>query len=152
MGYKFDKSIYDSTSCSSHFVTAFTTLSEFQRWPQNSGSQNFKAALLLGYVYELYQNRVFSFCCCFLMRIFPLLHINIAVPIKMAGETVEKRERDSSPVKEERRRSRSPDRERDRDRDRKGSPIAKDRKRHRSRERRRGSRSRSRSRSKSTER
>uniref|UniRef100_A0ACB8ELH6 DEAD (Asp-Glu-Ala-Asp) box polypeptide 23 n=1 Tax=Sphaerodactylus townsendi TaxID=933632 RepID=A0ACB8ELH6_9SAUR len=47
----------------------------------------------------------------------------------MAGETTEKRERDSSPVKEERRRSRSPDRERDRDRDRKGSPIAKDRKR-----------------------
>lgn len=69
---------------------------------------------------------------------------------QMAGEVADKKDRDASPVKEERKRSRSPDRERERDRDRKGSP-AKDRKRHRSRDRRR-SRSRSRSRSKSTER
>uniref|UniRef100_A0A8C5U5F9 RNA helicase n=1 Tax=Malurus cyaneus samueli TaxID=2593467 RepID=A0A8C5U5F9_9PASS len=58
----------------------------------------------------------------------------------MAGELADKKDRDASPVKEERKRSRSPDRERERDRDRKGSP-AKDR-----------NRSRSRSRSKSTER
>lgn len=70
--------------------------------------------------------------------------------LQMAGELADKKDRDASPVKEERKRSRSPDRERERDRDRKSSP-AKDRKRHRSRDRRR-SRSRSRSRSKSTER
>lgn len=69
---------------------------------------------------------------------------------QMAGELADKKDRDASPVKEERKRSRSPERERERDRDRKGSP-AKERKRHRSRDRRR-SRSRSRSRSKSTER
>uniref|UniRef100_A0A8V0ZSB7 RNA helicase n=1 Tax=Gallus gallus TaxID=9031 RepID=A0A8V0ZSB7_CHICK len=69
----------------------------------------------------------------------------------MAGELTDKKDRDASPVKEERKRSRSPDRDRDRDRDRKGSPP-KDRKRHRSRDRRRGSRSRSRSRSKSLDR
>uniref|UniRef100_A0A8C2SRW1 RNA helicase n=1 Tax=Coturnix japonica TaxID=93934 RepID=A0A8C2SRW1_COTJA len=68
----------------------------------------------------------------------------------MAGELADKKERDSSPGKEERKRSRSPERDRDRDRDRKGSP--KDRKRHRSRDRRRSSRSRSRSRSKSLDR
>uniref|UniRef100_A0A8C3QE58 Probable ATP-dependent RNA helicase DDX23 n=1 Tax=Geospiza parvula TaxID=87175 RepID=A0A8C3QE58_GEOPR len=69
----------------------------------------------------------------------------------MAGEVADKKDRDASPVKEERKRSRSPERDRERDRERKGSPPAKERKRHRSRERRR-SRSRSRSRSKSTER
>lgn len=72
-------------------------------------------------------------------------------PPQMAGELTDKKDRDASPVKEERKRSRSPDRDRDRDRDRKGSPP-KDRKRHRSRDRRRGSRSRSRSRSKSLDR
>ncbi|KAK2516014.1 probable ATP-dependent RNA helicase DDX23 isoform X1 [Columba livia] len=72
----------------------------------------------------------------------------------MAGELADKKDRDTSPTKEERKRSRSPDRDRDRDRerDRDRKSPAKDRKRHRSRDRRRGSRSRSRSRSKSTER